>query len=132
MGFSLKDLQQQGININQNPKGNQPSFTITITPSKSPLNEPVEEESYIDKISTGLKNTFIDMPIAMKKAVTGEDVKIEFPEVKEITSLNDIGFWEDLLQEGKLGAVRDDTAKAEVFENTLVVRKNFPYNTFLG
>ena len=118
MGFSLKDLQQQGININPNPTGNQPSFTITITPNKSPLNEPVEEESYIDKVSTGLKNTFIDMPIAMKKAVTGEDVKIEFPDLKEITSLNDIGFWEDLLQEGKLGAVRDDTAKAEVFENT--------------
>lgn len=115
--FSIEDLKKQGIVINPNPKGNQPSFTI-VKPSNIKDSEKEQEDSFLDKTFRGVKGTLIDMPIAMKKAVTGEDKQIEFPNLPEITKLKDIGFWEDILSEGKIGAVRDDTAKAEVFENT--------------
>jgi hypothetical protein len=124
--FTVDDLKKKGIIINQNPKPGQSAFTL-VKPSniKDVQTQGDTETSFFDKTYKGIKGTFVDMPIAMKKAVTGEDVEIEFPELKEITQLNDIGFWEDLLTEGKIGAVRDDTAKAEVFENTFKGDKRY-------
>ncbi len=123
--FTLEDLKKQGIVVNPNARGNQPSFTITKQ-NQTQLDKDVEDdESFLDRTKRGLKETFVDMPIAMKKAFTGEDKPIEFPNLREITKLDDIGFWEDLLAEGKIGAVRDDTAKAEVFENTFKGDKRY-------
>ena len=120
----LTRRKKEGIVINPNAKGNQPSFTIT-KPTQTQLKQDDDDESFLERTKRGVKETFIDMPIAMKKAFTGEDKPIEFPNLREITKLDDIGFWEDLLAEGKIGAVRDDTAKAEVFENTFKGDKRY-------
>ena len=123
--FTLDDLKKEGIVVNPNAKGNQPSFTITKQNQTQLSKDIDDDESFLDKTKRGFKETFVDMPIAMKKAFTGEDKPIEFPNLREITKLDDIGFWEDLLAEGKIGAVRDDTAKAEVFENTFKGDKRY-------
>ena len=51
-------------------------------------------------------------------AATGEGVELEFPEVDELTNIDDgsIGFWESFPVNIKLGLVRDDNQKAEVLK----------------
>jgi hypothetical protein len=58
-------------------------------------------------------------------AATGEGANIEFPELPESTSIEDIGFFETLVPNAKLMFVRDDWGKAEVIKNSFEGDKRF-------
>ena len=87
--FGLDDLKKSGIVVNPNAKGNTPSFTITKPTQQQESVD--DDESFLERTKRGVKETFVDMPIAMKKAFTGEDKPVEFPNLREITKLDDIG-----------------------------------------
>tara|TARA_R100000234_G_scaffold118798_2_gene100065 strand:+ start:1762 stop:4035 length:2274 start_codon:yes stop_codon:yes gene_type:complete len=59
-----------------------------------------------------------EIPGAIYKAATGEDVPVEFPDIPEATDIEDIGFFESLIPNAKLMMARDDVGKAEIIKNS--------------
>ena len=71
------------------------------------------ERSFLERIKAA--------PKAISDAITGEGQDIEFPDVPETSTMgSDEGpsFWEGLVPNLKIMAVRDDFGKAEIMENS--------------
>ena len=53
--FTLDDLKKEGIVVNPNAKGNQPSFTITKQNQTQLSKDIDDDESFLDKTKRGFK-----------------------------------------------------------------------------
>ena len=99
IGRSTSVEQDSGVSLATNPIGMSTDNTIQ------------------ENVSSGL-DKFINLGGNIIDATTGEGANIEFPELKESTSIEDIGFFETLMPNLKLMFVRDDWGKAEVIKNS--------------
>jgi len=96
---STSTQDDSGVSLATNPIGLSTDNTIEENISSS-----------VDA-SKGIISNIID-------ATTGEGANIEFPDLKESTQIEDIGFFETLVPNFKLMFVRDDWGKAEVINNS--------------
>ncbi len=96
---STSTQDDSGVSLATNPIGLSTDNTIEENISSS-----------VDA-SKGIISNIID-------ATTGEGANIEFPDLKESTEIEDIGFFETLVPNFKLMFVRDDWGKAEVINNS--------------
>jgi len=105
-GLNLTVVSEQDAN-STNPDAAQ---TGDINTSKI---DKKEERSFLERIKAA--------PKAISDAITGEGQDIEFPDVPETSTMgSDEGpsFWEGLVPNLKIMAVRDDFGKAEIMENS--------------
>ena len=80
---------------------------------------PVETEEESQGFLTDAFKSVKSFGQGLYDAATGEGVELEFPEVDELTDIDDesISFWESFPVNIKLGLVRDDNQKAEILKN---------------
>ena len=78
--------------------------------TSKPIQLTTDEKSLFDKI--------INIPMAIKKAATGEDKPIQFPDVPESTNLAEVPeFLDGLTTNFKIMFARDALSKAEIIDN---------------
>jgi len=103
----------------------------------TPSHKTMSDDEYIDSINNSISQgtkksseTIDDVPFiggalasasdiatGIKKAYTGEEVQLSFPEADGISEI-EMGFWEDLIPSFKGMFVRSDAGKAEIIKNT--------------
>jgi hypothetical protein len=94
--------------------------------SKNVVTAPLPDEEVLDQtlfeemfsVADSGISTIVDTATQVKKAFTGEDVEIEFPEIPEITQNQDAGFFETFIPNAKIMMARDDFGKAEIIANS--------------
>jgi len=91
-----------------------------VTETSEPL-APLSDR-IIKKINSGAE-FIMNLPSAVGKAYTGEDVEIEFPDLPEIMDMpasetEEMGFLDKLVPNIQLIMTRDDLGKAEILEQT--------------
>tara|TARA_R110000782_G_scaffold269120_2_gene366639 strand:+ start:332 stop:2602 length:2271 start_codon:yes stop_codon:yes gene_type:complete len=67
---------------------------------------------------SSIAKTASNIPEQLYKAATGEDELIEFPDAKESTEIEDVGFFESLVPNVKLMFARNDFGKAEIIADS--------------
>ena len=81
--------------------------------------EPVFDTSAsVSENVSSIIDTASEIPGQLYKAATGEDALIEFPDAKESTAIEDVGFFESLVPNIKLMFARDDFGKAEIIADS--------------
>jgi len=81
--------------------------------------EPVFDTSAsVSENVSSIIDTASEIPGQLYKAATGENALIEFPDAKESTAIEDVGFFESLVPNIKLMFARDDFGKAEIIADS--------------
>lgn len=105
MGFSIEDVAASDAKSGDLDANQTGDINVAEIDKK-------EERSLLERIAAA--------PKAISDAITGEGQDIEFPDVPEATQMVDQApdFWEGLLPNLKIMAVRDDFAKTEIMKNS--------------
>ena len=85
-----------------------------VSPSES-----VDQKAIPDVEDVGIVESIKNFPSALKKAITGQDAFIEFPEYPSLADMesDQVGFFEQILPNLSIFMTRDDAGKAELIGN---------------
>ncbi len=79
--------------------------------------ETQDDQTISENVSTIL-DTATKIPGQMYDMATGEYKQLEFPDAKETTQIDDVGFFETLVPNLKMMFARNDFGKAEILGET--------------
>jgi len=86
--------------------------------------DPEEKESILQLLEKRL-DSIKNIPSSVSDFFTGDNNPVEFPDVREITQIADMGFLESLIPNTKLMLSRDDLSKAEIIRDTFEKDERF-------
>lgn len=86
--------------------------------------ETQDDQTISENVSTIL-DTATKIPGQMYDMATGEYKQLEFPDAKETTQIDDVGFFETLVPNLKMMFARNDFGKAEIIADTFQGDKRF-------
>tara|TARA_R110000796_G_scaffold1755_1_gene7190 strand:+ start:982 stop:3258 length:2277 start_codon:yes stop_codon:yes gene_type:complete len=118
MGISIKDLDG-AIDVS---KGDVQEIEDQFEDDNPPV---FSTKASVGENVQSLSTEVSGIPEQLYKAATGEDVLIEFPDVKESTEIEDVGFFESLIPNVKLMFARNDFGKAEIIADSFKGDKRF-------
>ena len=110
MGISINDLDG-AIDVSKDDVEIEDEFEDGEAPLFNTKASIAENVSSIAKTASNI-------PEQLYKAATGEDELIEFPDAKESTEIEDVGFFESLVPNVKLMFARNDFGKAEIIADS--------------
>jgi len=84
-----------------------------------------QDDQTISENVSSIIDTATKIPGQMYEMATGEYKQLEFPEAKETTQIEDVGFFETLVPNVKMMFARNDFGKAEIIANTFQGDKRF-------
>lgn len=84
-----------------------------------------QDDQTISENVSSIIDTATKIPGQMYEMATGEYKQVEFPEAKETTQIEDVGFFETLVPNLKMMFARNDFGKAEIIANTFQGDKRF-------
>jgi len=88
-----------------------------LTDEKEEVVETQDDQTISENVSS-IIDTATKIPGQMYEMATGEYKQLEFPEAKETTQIEDVGFFETLVPNVKMMFARNDFGKAEIIANT--------------
>lgn len=91
---------------------------------KEEVVETQDDQTISENVSTIL-DTATKIPGQMYDMATGEYKQLEFPDAKETTQIDDVGFFETLVPNLKMMFARNDFGKAEIIADTFQGDKRF-------
>jgi hypothetical protein len=89
---------------------------------------PAQSQGFMDTAQRYASNAVENvraLPGAISDAWTGEGKQVEFPDAKEITDIQDVGFWESFWPNIKAGLTVDPKEKAAVFADSFAGDSRF-------
>ena len=113
MGISLKNLT--GAVDPTQEKDDDDEIVDQFEDGKEPV---FDTGASVSENVSSIIDTASQIPSQLYKAATGEDALIEFPDAKESTEIEDVGFFESLVPNVKLMFARDDFGKAEIIADS--------------